>query len=277
MKLDLLAPCRSTAILFLGIIYALLLDACHYPKALTTSQHQKPLPKIHSSHYISNDEDSDYFIDEPTPHIRFPPGGKTVHMALNAYEPYALARLTPYFKRAGVTYPPKEVALIAYKDSKRLEMWAKHQDAYRRIKRYRIKAASGSTGPKLVRGDYQVPEGLYQITQLNPNSQFHLSLRLNYPNAQDRQFAKLDGRTNLGGDIYIHGKDLSIGCLAMGDETIEELFVLTGTVGIDHVKVIISPRVLSELQLLTSVNLRKNWMRDLYMQITKAIRGIQGG
>lgn len=73
------------------------------------------------------------------------------------------------------------------------------------IKSYPILAASGSIGPKLRESDMQVPEGVYQIESLNPNSQFHLSLRVNYPNEFDREQARIDGRAQLGGDIMIHG------------------------------------------------------------------------
>lgn len=89
-------------------------------------------------------------------------------------------------------------------------------------------AASGGPGPKLREGDLQVPEGVYRLTAFNPNSSYHLSLRVDYPNAEDRAaedraVARSDRRTSLGGDIFIHGKAVSIGCLAIGDPGIEEL------------------------------------------------------
>lgn len=90
---------------------------------------------------------------------------------------------------------------------------------------YHILAASGTVGPKLREGDEQVPEGIYSISGLNPNSQFHLSLRVDYPNTNDRQQAQLESRTNLGQDIMIHGRAASIGCLALGDEAAEDLFI----------------------------------------------------
>src|SRR5690606_4961 len=89
-----------------------------------------------------------------------------------------------------------------------------------------VLAASGRVGPKLQYGDYQVPEGFYRIEALNPNSRFHLALRVNYPNAFDRAEAAREGRTHLGGDIMIHGSNASVGCLAMGDVVSEDLFVL---------------------------------------------------
>jgi murein L,D-transpeptidase YafK len=70
---------------------------------------------------------------------------------------------------------------------------------------------------------------------------FHLSLRINYPNEFDSEQAKHENRTNLGGDIMIHGSNASIGCLAMGDETAEDLFILAAVTGIDNMSVILSP------------------------------------
>ena len=72
-----------------------------------------------------------------------------------------------------------------------------------RLARYPIRAASGALGPKLREGDRQVPEGVYDIESLNPNSRFHVALRVGYPNAFDRQMAGREGRTALGGDIMI--------------------------------------------------------------------------
>jgi murein L,D-transpeptidase YafK len=90
-------------------------------------------------------------------------------------------------------------------------------------------------------GDDQVPEGIYPIESLNPNSTFHLSLRVGYPNSFDRDQAGKDGRTKLGGDIMIHGSFVSAGCLAMGDEAVEDLFVLAADTGLKNLEVIISP------------------------------------
>ena len=110
-----------------------------------------------------------------------------------------------------------------------------------RVRSWPVLTASGGPGPKLREGDRQVPEGVYSVDQLNPNSAYHLSLRLNYPNAFDRAHAATDGRERLGGDIFIHGKDVSIGCLAIGDDAIEELFWLAGTAGKDAFTTVIVP------------------------------------
>ncbi|MES9855180.1 MAG: L,D-transpeptidase family protein [Sedimenticola sp.] len=151
-------------------------------------------------------------------------------------------RLQPRFKFANVAWPPREVTLVAFKDTRQLELWARDDGDWVHIKDYRIKGISGHPGPKLKEGDRQVPEGRYRIELLNPNSAFHLSLKLNYPNAFDREKAQQEGRRNLGGDIFIHGDRVSRGCLAMGDTAVEELFVLTGMLGMDKVSVLISPR-----------------------------------
>jgi murein L,D-transpeptidase YafK len=86
-----------------------------------------------------------------------------------------------------------------------------------------ITQSSGRPGPKRKEGDRQVPEGFYAIDLFNPVSEFHLSMRVNYPNESDRI---LSDPVKPGGDIYIHGSNVSIGCLPIGDEKIEELFVL---------------------------------------------------
>jgi hypothetical protein len=151
-------------------------------------------------------------------------------------------RLAPFFAAASVPYPPAKVTLIGLKHERELQLYAAGTTGdYQFIRSYPILAASGHLGPKLREGDLQVPEGLYRIESLNPNSRFHLSLRVNYPNASDRARAKEEGRENLGGDIMIHGNAVSIGCLAMGDPAAEELFVLAARTGLRNISVILSP------------------------------------
>lgn len=171
---------------------------------------------------------------------------RTVADVLARYGPEARARLKPHFRRAGVAYPPKEIALLAFKRERRLALWARgaagsQHAEWRFIRAYRIQAASGHAGPKLREGDRQVPEGVYRIEHLNPNSSYHLSMKVSYPNAFDRAMARRDGRTRLGGDIFIHGKAVSIGCIAVGDPAIEELFTLVAETGHTRVKVLIAP------------------------------------
>lgn len=161
--------------------------------------------------------------------------GPTVATRLAQYGAAARARLADDFAAAGVGYPPAEVTLVAIKDEARLEVWARRDAAaWAWIADYPVLAASGGAGPKLREGDGQVPEGIYAIDWLNPRSDYHLSLHVDYPNAFDRAHAAADGRAALGGAIMIHGSDVSIGCLAMGDPAIEELFTLVADTGLWH-------------------------------------------
>lgn len=166
----------------------------------------------------------------------------TITERLTQYGPTARARLEPYFQKQNVTYPPSQIALIGLKQEKVLEVYARNgTNDFKRIRSYPILAASGGLGPKLREGDRQVPEGIYGIESLNPNSRFHLSLRVDYPNAFDREQAAREGRTNLGGDIMIHGSNVSVGCLAIGDEAAEDLFVLAADTGLKNITVILAP------------------------------------
>lgn len=167
---------------------------------------------------------------------------RTVQDRLRQYAPTVQARLRPFFAQSGVSYPPRRLTFVGLKDEARLEVYAgSSNQPLRFIRAYPILAASGGPGPKLREGDRQVPEGIYAIELLNPNSLFHLSLRVSYPNRFDRRQAARDGRTSLGGDIMIHGSNVSIGCLAMGDPAAEDLFVLAAQTGLTNITVILSP------------------------------------
>jgi hypothetical protein len=166
----------------------------------------------------------------------------TLKERLAQISPGATPRLMSKFKAAKVAWPPDKVSLVAIKDRKVIELHAQSGTGkWTFIHSYPVLAASGKVGPKLRRGDRQVPEGIYRITYLNPNSQYHVSLRVNYPNAFDRKMARKEGRKDLGGDIMIHGKRTSAGCLAMGDDAAEELFVLVAEVGKSNTTLIIAP------------------------------------
>lgn len=169
-------------------------------------------------------------------------GRATVADRVEQFGPQSRGRLRSFFDAKDVPYPPHRVVLVGLKSEKTLEMYAPDDSGeFRFIRSYPILAASGKMGPKLHEGDLQVPEGLYEVESLNPNSMFHLALRLNYPNSFDRQQARRDGRSNLGGDIMIHGSSVSIGCLAMGDEAIEDIFILAADTGIKNISVILAP------------------------------------
>jgi hypothetical protein len=204
-----------------------------------------------------------------------PPGQWTVEDVLEDFGDYAGRKMSPYFARAKVAYPPREVVLLAWKEEKKLEVWARADGEFRFIRDYDIQAASGQAGPKLRQGDRQVPEGIYRIAGLNPNSHYHLSMRLNYPNEFDLFHAGQEGRYDPGSDIFIHGKAASIGCLAMGDETIEELFVLAAQVGKENVRVIIAPRDPRKFPLDSQeLDGLPEWTPELYGMISREVRAL---
>jgi TPR repeat protein len=178
-------------------------------------------------------------------------------------------RLSARFASRGVAYPPRRVALVALKTEARLELWADADGEWRFVRSYLIRAASGVLGPKLRQGDHQVPEGVYRIAAVNPTSAYHLSLRLDYPNAFDRMRASEDGRMRLGGDIMIHGGAASDGCVPVGDAAIEELFALVTRVGMEDVAVIVSPVDLRRA--LARVEERPVWLPALYASIASAL------
>lgn len=171
-----------------------------------------------------------------------PPQPRTVADVVRALTHPVETRLRPAFAAAGVPYPPPHFTLVALKAERRLELYA--GEPARPVCAWPILGASGTAGPKLREGDQQVPEGVYRIELLNPNSRFHLSLRVNYPSPDDLARAAEDGREipNLGGDIMIHGGSSSTGCLAMGDPAAEELFLLAAQTGLDDIELLIAPR-----------------------------------
>ncbi|MEW6126413.1 MAG: L,D-transpeptidase family protein [Acidobacteriota bacterium] len=127
------------------------------------------------------------------------------------------------FAAKQLTYPARAIFLRAFKRESVIELWVQETGQFHLLKTYNVCAASGGIGPKREQGDNQVPEGFYTIDRFNPVSSFYLSLGLNYPNASDRI---LGARGNLGGDIFIHGNCVSIGCMAITDEQIKELYLI---------------------------------------------------
>lgn len=196
-------------------------------------------------------------------------GKRSVEDVVKLYGPHAENRLSSKFALAKVHYPPSEVTFIAFKDKKVLDVWAKGEDSkYSKVASYDVKGASGKLGPKLMEGDYQIPEGIYKIIGFNPNSRYHLSMKLNYPNPFDQKYAKIEGRENPGNNIFIHGKSVSIGCLAMGDTAIEELFILSEKVGVKNITVIISPTNLAGKNNMEIISKAKPlWVKELYKDI----------
>ncbi|MEP7258321.1 MAG: L,D-transpeptidase family protein [Flavitalea sp.] len=133
--------------------------------------------------------------------------------------------LMKQFKEKNLVWPAKNIYLRSFKYDSQLEVWVKYgnNETYKLFKTYKVCALAGSLGPKRMQGDYQVPEGFYYINEFNPKSAYHLSLGLNYPNSSDRI---LGDSLQPGGDIYIHGKCVTTGCIPIMDTQIEELYIL---------------------------------------------------
>ena len=180
-------------------------------------------------------------------------------------------RLNRHLGNGGFVFYPKKLTLIGMKYERKLEVWGELNGKWSMIGLYSFTGFSGRLGPKIEEGDRQIPEGIYKISYLNPNSKFHLSLRVNYPNAFDKKIAKKEKRTGLGGDIMIHGSNVTIGCIPIGDESIEELYMLAEKVGIANIKVILAPVDFRKM----NVNIKEDkhpWLRELYDEITKEMK-----
>jgi murein L,D-transpeptidase YafK len=196
----------------------------------------------------------------------------TVEERLAEFGAAARARMAPSFAAARIGYPPSRAVLVGLKAERRVELYAAGpRGELRYVRSYRVLAASGSFGPKLRVGDLQVPEGFYRIVSLNPDSRYHVSLRLDYPNARDRRRAEAEGRSDLGGDIMIHGSNVSIGCLALGDPAAEELFALAADMGAPQLSVILSPIDFRRASGATPV---RPWLPDLYGELRAALEQI---
>jgi murein L,D-transpeptidase YafK len=155
--------------------------------------------------------------------------------------------LKDLFKDKGFSYPPKRVFIRVFKKEQVLELWIadKDRDSFQLLKTYNVCASSGTLGPKRREGDRQVPEGFYHIERFNPKSNYYLSLGINYPNQSDRI---LGGAGRLGGDIFIHGDCVTIGCVPVTDEGIKEIYLLAveaKNVGQERIPVHIFPTRLS--------------------------------
>lgn len=125
---------------------------------------------------------------------------------------------------------PEVTRLLVFKDSRKLYLM--HHAAA--LRAFDVHLGFEPRGHKLYEGDGRTPEGEYLIDRRNPNSAFHLSLGISYPNAADRARAAAMGK-NPGGDIFIHGgprprdpkgPDWTAGCIAVTNEEMEEIYAM---------------------------------------------------
>ncbi len=205
--------------------------------------------------------------------VKLNKGRETISSVMTKIDPPAQARWSPYFKQAGFSLPDiTKLTYIALKDEKLFEIWAKVNDKWKLLRIMPVLGASGGIGHKLRQGDWQVPEGIYKLDYFNPNSKAHMSIHINYPNSDDLAWARSEKRGNLGGDIMIHGSKSSIGCLAMGDVGMEDIFWLSQKIGLKNIHMIIAPYDLRQ----SLRPMPDGKLKQRYQQIEAAMQKISG-
>lgn len=183
--------------------------------------------------------------------------------------------LIQQFQEANLNWPAKQLYIRSFKQDGVLELWVKNslEEPFVLFKTYNICALSGKLGPKRREGDLQVPEGIYYINEFNPNSDYHFSLGLNYPNQSDLFFA--DSKAP-GGEIYIHGQCATVGCIPILNSPIEELYVLASIVkkqGQDFIPVHIFPIRFSNQQSAKAIQMLVGANPD-YLRFTNQLKDI---
>ncbi|MFD0894329.1 L,D-transpeptidase family protein [Luteolibacter ambystomatis] len=139
----------------------------------------------------------------------------------------AAARVQPELKKALAAkglHLGDPVFIRVFKEERTLELWVRRRDTrkYDLFRSWPVAAMSGVLGPKLQEGDAQAPEGFYFVPpeRMKPDSQFHLAFNIGYPNAYDL------AHDRTGTFLMVHGNEVSIGCFAMTDPAIEEIYTL---------------------------------------------------
>ena len=201
-------------------------------------------------------------------------GKQTVQSINNQLSENVYKSLRPTLSDIGLQQFPEKIAILAFKEEETLEVWVHTDNTIKFLKSYPFTKNSGLLGPKLKEGDKQIPEGIYSIEYLNPNSNYYLSLKVNYPNAFDKAKAQLDGRTNIGSDIFIHGKNVTVGCIPLGDIAIEEVFILASHSIDNKIEVVISPRDFRINNTYPDIH-SVSWSKELYDTITHRLKVYQ--
>ena len=133
--------------------------------------------------------------------------------------------LSSAMRAIGLTVKPLYVYIRCFKQEELVQAWVSNHPTqnYKLIRNYSFCTNSGTLGPKRKEGDHQIPEGLYYVDRFNPKSNFHLSMGINYPNDNDLIHGD---QSQPGSDIFIHGECSSVGCIALGNKFIRELYTL---------------------------------------------------
>jgi murein L,D-transpeptidase YafK len=153
-----------------------------------------------------------------------PPQAQEIPSSTRSRE--AISRVKPTLQEelsnAGLKWG-RPIFIRIFKQTKELEVWLKFEDHFKLFKTYKICTyGRGGLGPKIREGDAKAPEGFYYVTaaRMNPVSTFHLAFNIGYPNRYDRNHNRTGNR------IMVHGSRVSMGCYAMTDEGIEEIYAL---------------------------------------------------
>jgi murein L,D-transpeptidase YafK len=200
-------------------------------------------------------------------------GKESVESISKKIESNVLSRLKPQLLKYNLTKLPDHLLLLGLKEEQKLEVYFKKNGTFQLLKTYAFTAFSGELGPKLKQGDLQIPEGIYKIDYLNPNSAYYLSMKVSYPNEFDISKSKFENQIEMGNDIFIHGKAVTIGCIPIGDVAIEELFLLVSNGLNQGVKVIISPRDFRKGKAFPKID-AIDWENELYQIIHKELNSI---
>jgi hypothetical protein len=220
-----------------------------------------PLPKEAGSQV---DVEFCFEVTKPTPL------GLTVGQAASKFGDAARKQMLPSFQKLQMSYPPSDVTMIGLKDEKQLLVFARGKNGeVKQLHSYPLVSLSGVLGPKLKRGDLQVPEGIYNVIGLRAS--YHLALDIGYPNKKDRANAAADKRADLGSDIQIHGGSVSTGCLVVSEDDIKEIFVLAHDCGIGRLKVIIAPCNLAARSAGIDMKKQPKWLPVLYAQLKQEL------
>lgn len=201
---------------------------------------------------------------------------QTIESVVEKYISKVKASLKNDFEKNNLSLDDFEMGILAFKKEQLLEIYVRKNETenWKLLKKYNFTAFSGEIGPKLNNGDNQIPEGIYQMEYLNPNSRFHLSIKVSYPNSFDLEKAKLDKRTDLGGDIMIHGKSATIGCIPVGDKNIEEIFILATKAKNKNFPIIIAPHDFRTNKTFPEI-VGISWDNELYKKISDELNNFK--
>ncbi len=158
--------------------------------------------------------------------------------------------LEDLIRNKGFNAEKYRIFIRVFKEEQKTEIWISKnaKSKFELLKSYDVARSSGILGPKRTEGDLQVPEGFYYIDRFNPLSSYYLSLGINYPNASD----KILGNEKPGSDIFIHGSDVTVGCVPLTDDKIKEIYALavqSRNSGQKHIEVHIFPFQMTEKRL----------------------------